>query len=109
VPTRWGPTGFGSARDSFVSDKPPVAPAVPRHPAPMRLLRRRTMRELKREFLPGIEYNAVYNPTAFIANSIGHVKTIYEAPGRRRYFVSWRAGTIAAFKLWARRLSIALS
>jgi hydrophobe/amphiphile efflux-1 (HAE1) family protein len=70
--------------DSYLQDKPAVALAVLQRPGANALATQaqieRTMRELKKGFPPGIEYNIGYNPTGFIGDSIHElVKTIYEA------------------------------
>jgi hydrophobe/amphiphile efflux-1 (HAE1) family protein len=70
--------------DSYLSGKPAVAVNVLQRPGANALATtkeiKREMEELKKELPKGIEYNIGYNPTAFIADSIGElVKTIYEA------------------------------
>jgi len=70
--------------NSYLSGKPAVALAIFQRPgtnaleASDRIIR--TMAELKQNFPPGIDYQIVYNPTEFIAESVSEVyKTLLEA------------------------------
>ena len=70
--------------DSFLSGTPAVALQLLQRPGANALATvkqiERHMEDMKKEFPKGMEYNIAYNPTAFIADSIGElVKTIYEA------------------------------
>jgi len=59
-----------------------------------------TMKELSKQFPPGLRYDIIYNPTEFIAESVNEVeKTIYEAVGLVVIVVilflqTWRASII---------------
>jgi len=58
------------------------------------------MSELKKDFPPGLDYQIVYNPTEFIAQSVNEVyKTLFEAAALVALVViiflqSWRTAII---------------
>jgi HAE1 family hydrophobic/amphiphilic exporter-1 len=70
--------------NSYLNGKPAVALAVFQRPGTNALAAAdqiiRTMNDLKRNFPPGIDFEIVYNPTEFIAESVNEVyKTLFEA------------------------------
>ena len=70
--------------NSYLNGKPAVALAIFQRPNTNALKAARqikaTMRELAKQFPPGIAYRIVYNPTNFIAQSVDQVyKTLFEA------------------------------
>ncbi|HEY8383189.1 MAG TPA: multidrug efflux RND transporter permease subunit [Microvirga sp.] len=70
--------------NSYLNGKPAVALAIFQRPNTNALTAAdeiiRNMDELKRSFPPGIDYQIVYNPTEFIAESVSEVyKTLFEA------------------------------
>ncbi len=90
--------------NSYLNGKPAVALAIFQRPGTNALqgsteiLAR--MNELKRDFPKGLDYQVVYNPTEFIAESVSEVyKTLYEALALVALVVivflqSWRAALI---------------
>lgn len=76
--------GLAYSTDSYLFGKPTVAVQVLQRPGANALTTtseiQRTMKELSKDFPKGIEYSIAYNPTEFIADSVGELaKTIYEA------------------------------
>ncbi|HEV2557534.1 MAG TPA: multidrug efflux RND transporter permease subunit [Microvirga sp.] len=70
--------------NSYLNGRPAVALAVFQRPGTNALAAAdsivATMEDLKRNFPPGIDYQIVYNPTEFIAESVNEVyKTLFEA------------------------------
>ena len=70
--------------NSYLDGKPAVALAIFQRPGTNALAAanaiRAKMSELKRDFPPGLDYQIVYNPTQFIAESVDAVyKALYEA------------------------------
>jgi HAE1 family hydrophobic/amphiphilic exporter-1 len=70
--------------NSYLSGKPAVALAIFQRPGTNALAAAdeiiSTMSELKRNFPPGLDYEIVYNPTEFIADSVHAVyRTLFEA------------------------------
>jgi len=70
--------------NSFLARKPAVALAIAQRPGSNALATadriKSTIASLARDFPKGLEYDIAYNPTDFIAESVGElIKTIYEA------------------------------
>ncbi len=70
--------------NSYLNGKPAVALAIFQRPGTNALAAAAeiiaTMEELKKDFPPGLDYQIVYNPTEFIAESMNEVyKTLFEA------------------------------
>jgi hydrophobe/amphiphile efflux-1 (HAE1) family protein len=70
--------------NSYLSGKPAVALAIFQRPNTNALATAQQiidkMEELKKEFPPGLDYQIVYNPTEFVAESVREVyKTLFEA------------------------------
>src|SRR3546814_11809003 len=71
-------------RSSYLNGKPAVALCVFQRPGTNALATAdeiiATMERLKQDFPPGLDYDVVYNPTQFIAESIDAVyETLFEA------------------------------
>ena len=75
--------------NSYLNGKPAVALAIFQRPGSNALAAAegiiKKMNELKRDFPSGIDYQIVYNPTEFVAESVREVyKTLFEALDPRR-------------------------
>jgi HAE1 family hydrophobic/amphiphilic exporter-1 len=95
--------------NSYLNGKPAVALAIFQRPNTNALAAAdaiiEKMGELKKDFPPGLDYQIVYNPTEFIAESVHEVyKTLFEAAALVALVVivflqSWRTAIIPIFAI----------